>query len=181
MQPITLSRRRRVGAASGLADGFVRPCAGGLLMAGRFFDQWAIGDRVEHSFRRTVTETDNLLFSTMTHNQQSLHFDAELAAKTEYGSILVISTFTFSLLVSVSGNDTTLGTLEVNLGFDKVVSPNPVFVGDTLRAVSEVKGLRDSRSRPQAGIVTFEHRMLNQRDQIVCQCLRAALLHRMPH
>jgi acyl dehydratase len=149
-------------------------------MAGRYFDQWAVGDRVEHSIRRTVTETDNLLFSTMTHSQQPLHFDAELAARTEFGRILVISTFTFALLVSVSGTDTTLGTMQVNLGFDKVVSPNPVFVGDTLRAVSEVKDLRESRSRPLAGIVTFEHRMLNQRDQIVCQCLRAAMLHRTP-
>jgi acyl dehydratase len=149
-------------------------------MAGRYFDQWVIGDRVEHSLRRTVTETDNLLFSTMTHNQQPLHFDAELAAKTEYGRILVISTFTFALLVSVSGSDTTLGTLQVNLSFDKVVSPNPVFIGDTLRAVSEVKDLRESRSRPSAGIATFEHRMLNQRDQVVCQCLRAAMLHRTP-
>jgi acyl dehydratase len=149
-------------------------------MAGRYYDQWAIGDRVEHSLRRTVTDADNLLFSTLTHNQQPLHFDAETAAKTEYRNILVISTFTFSLLVSVSGIDTTLGTLQVNLGFDKVVSPNPVFVGDTLRAVSEVKDLRESRSRPRAGIVTFEHSMFNQRNQVVCQCLRAAILLRTP-
>ena len=149
-------------------------------MAGRYYDQWTIGDRVEHSLRRTVTDADNLLFSTLTHNQQPLHFDAETAAKTEYRRMLVISTFTFSLLVSVSGIDTTLGTLQVNLGFDKVVAPNPVFVGDTLRAVTEVKDLRESRSRPQAGIVTFEHSMFNQRDQVVCRCLRAAILLRTP-
>jgi acyl dehydratase len=149
-------------------------------MAGRYYDQWAIGDRVEHSLRRTVTVADNLLFSTLTHNQQPLHFDAETAANTGYRNMLVISTFTFSLLVSVSGIDTTLGTLQVNLGFDKVVSPTPVFVGDTLRAISEVKELRESRSRPWAGIVTFAHSMFNQRNQVVCQCLRAAILLRTP-
>jgi acyl dehydratase len=149
-------------------------------MPGRYFDQWAVGDKVEHTLRRTVTEVDHLLFSTMTHNQQPLHYDAEAAARTEFGRTLVISTFAFALLVSVSGSDTTLGTMQVNLSFDEVVSPHPVFVGDTLRAETEVKAMRESRSRPGAGIVTFEHRMLNQRDQVVCQCLRAAMLNQSP-
>jgi acyl dehydratase len=149
-------------------------------MAGRYFGQWAIGDRVEHGLRRTVTETDNLLFSCLTQNGQSLAYVAEAEAKTALGRPQVTSCFTFGLLVSVSGNDTTLGTMRANLSFDKVITPNPVFVGDTLRAESEVTDLRASRSRPGAGIVIFQHRMLNQRDLIVCQCLRVAMVDREP-
>lgn len=147
-------------------------------MAGKFFDQWQVGDQIEHEIRRTVTETDNLLFSTMTHNPQPLHIDVEAAKASGFGQILVNSTFTFSLLVGLSVGDTTLGTLVANLGFDKVKTPNPVFIGDTLRARSTVKELRDSKSRPEAGIVTFTHEMLNQRDEIVCVCERSALLNR---
>jgi acyl dehydratase len=149
-------------------------------MAGRYFDEWQVGMRIEHAIRRTVTETDNLLFSTMTHNPQPLHLDVEAARASEFGQILVNSTFTFSLLIGLSVGDTTLGTLVANLGFDKVVTPNPVFIGDTLRAASEVKALRASRSRPDAGIVTFIHEMHNQRDQLVCRCERSALLRRGP-
>ena len=147
-------------------------------MAGRFFDEWAVGDRIEHEIRRTVTETDNLLFSTMTHNPQPLHLDAEAARASEFGRILVNGTFTFALMVGLSVGDTTLGTLVANLGYDKLVHPRPVFIGDTLRAETEVAELKDSRSRPEAGIVTFAHRLLNQRDEVVCQCLRTALLRR---
>ena len=149
-------------------------------MAGRYFDEWSIGDRIAHDIRRTVTETDNLLFSTMTHNPQPLHLDVEAAKASEFGRILVNGTFTFSLMVGLSVGDTTLGTLVANLGYDKLVMPKPVFIGDTLRAETEVKELRDSKSRPDAGIVTFEHRMLNQRDELVCQCLRSALLKKRP-
>ncbi len=145
-------------------------------MAGRFFDQWTIGDRLVHEIRRTVTETDNLLFSTMTHNPQPLHIDAEAARASEFGQILVNGTFTFALMVGLSVGDTTLGTLVANLGYDKLVMPAPVFIGDTLRAETEVVDLRPSRSRPGAGIVTFAHRLLNQRGEVVCQCLRTALL-----
>ena len=145
-------------------------------MAGKFFDEWQVGDRIEHEIRRTVTETDNLLFSTMTHNPQPLHLDLEAAKESGFGQILVNSTFTFSLLVGLSVGDTTLGTLVANLGFTDVVTPKPVFIGDTLRAESEVTELRESKSRPEAGIVTFAHRMLNQRNELVCQCLRSALL-----
>ena len=145
-------------------------------MAGRFFDEWRVGDRIEHELRRTVTETDNLLFSTMTHNPQPLHLDAEAAKASEFGRILVNGTFTFSLMIGVSVGDTTLGTLIANLGYDKTVMPNPVFIGDTLRAETEIVELRESRSRPDAGIVTFRHVMRNQRDQDVCSCLRMALL-----
>ncbi|MEA1082941.1 MaoC family dehydratase [Sphingomonas sp. M6A6_1c] len=147
-------------------------------MAGRSFDAWQVGDRIVHDIRRTVTETDNLLFSTMTHNPQPLHLDAEAARASEFGQILVNGTFTFALMVGLSVGDTTLGTLVANLGYDKLVMPKPVFLGDTLRAETEVVDLKDSRSRPDAGIVTFAHRMLNQRDEIVCQCLRTALLKR---
>ncbi|MEL7189589.1 MAG: MaoC family dehydratase [Pseudomonadota bacterium] len=147
-------------------------------MPGKHFDQWTLGETLDHDIRRTVTETDNLLFSTMTHNPQPLHLDVEAAKESGFGQILVNSTFTFSLLVGLSVGDTTLGTLIANLGFDKVVTPKPVFIGDTLRARSEVTGLRDSKSRPEAGIVSFTHELLNQRDEVVCRCERSALLKR---
>ena len=118
-------------------------------MPGRYFDEWQVGDRVEHSISRTVTETDNLLISTLTHNPQPLHLDHEAAAKTEFGKPLVNSVFTFGLMIGVSVNDTTLGTLVANLGYDKLVFPKPVFVGDTLRSESECIDLRESKSRPE--------------------------------
>ena len=147
-------------------------------MAGKFFDQWQVGERITHDIRRTVTETDNLLFSTMTHNPQPLHLDIEAAKQSGFGQILVNSTFTFSLLVGLSVGDTTLGTLVANLGFNNVVTPKPVFIGDTLRAETEVRELRESASRPEAGIVTFTHELFNQRDEVVCRCERSALLNR---
>ncbi|MHA3795079.1 MaoC family dehydratase [Sphingomonas sp. YL-JM2C] len=147
-------------------------------MAGRWFDEWQVGDSLRHEIRRTVTETDNLLFSTMTHNPQPLHIDLEAAKASEFGQILVNGTFTFALMVGLSVGDTTLGTLVANLGYDKLVMPRPVFIGDTMRAETEVVELRESRSRPDAGIVTFRHRLINQRDEIVCECLRSALLKR---
>ncbi len=150
-------------------------------MAGRYFDEWQVGDRIEHEIRRTVTETDNLLFTTMTHNPQPLHLDAEAAKASEFGRILVNGTFTFALMVGVSVGETTLGTLVANLGYDKVAMPKPVAIGDTLRATSEVIALRESKSRPEAGIVTFAHEMLNQRGEVVCRCERSALLKRRPN
>lgn len=147
-------------------------------MAGRYFDEWQVGDRITHEIRRTVTETDNLLFSTMTHNPQPLHLDVEAAKASGFGQILVNSTFTFALLVGLSVGDTTLGTLVANLGFNNVVTPNPVFIGDTLRAETEVKALRESKSRPEAGLVTFVHELFNQRDEVVCRCERTAMLQK---
>ncbi len=149
-------------------------------MAGRYFDEWQVGDRIVHELRRTVTETDNLLISTLTHNPQPLHLDAEAAGASEFGRILVNGTFTFALMVGISVGDTTLGTLVANLGYDEVRMPSPVFIGDTLRAETEVVALRPSKSRPGQGVVTFRHVMLNQRDEIVCTCLRSALLHAKP-
>lgn len=149
-------------------------------MGGKYFDEWQLGERIEHAIRRTVTETDNLLFSTMTHNPQPLHLDAEAAAASEFGQILVNGTFTFALMVGVSVGDTTLGTLVANLGYDKVVMPAPVFIGDTLRASTEIAELRPSRSRPDAGIVTFRHELHNQRGELVCRCERSALVKKRP-
>ncbi len=149
-------------------------------MAGRYFEDWTVGDRIAHEIRRTVTETDNLLFSTMTHNPQPLHLDVEAAKASEFGRILVNGTFTFSLMIGLSVGDTTLGVLVANLGYDKLVMPSPVFIGDTMRASTEVESVRESRSRPGAGLVTFRHELHNQRDELVCQCLRTALIQRRP-
>src|SRR3954471_1495542 len=116
-------------------------------MAGRTFEQWTIGDHVVHDLRRTVTDADNLLITTLTHNSQPLHLDADYAAGTEFGRIVVNGLFTFALMVGISVADTTLGTLIANLGYDKVTMPKPVFIGDTLRVETEVIALKDSRSR----------------------------------
>ncbi|HEX7813663.1 MaoC family dehydratase [Dyella sp.] len=147
-------------------------------MSGRYFDQWQVGDRIEHAIGRTVTETDNLLFSALTHNPQPLHLDAEYARASEFGRIVVNSTFSFSLMIGLSVIDTTLGTMIANLGYDEVKTPHPVFLGDTLRAQTEVREKRVSRSRPQAGIVVFAHQLTNQRGETVCSCTRTALLHK---
>jgi acyl dehydratase len=149
-------------------------------MPGRYFDEWAVGDRIVHQPSRTVTETDNLLFSAMTHNMQPLHLDAEAAKASEFGRILVNSCFTFSLAVGLSVADTTVGTLVGNLGFDKVVTPRPTFIGDTLTCSSEVVDLRASKSRPDQGIVTFRHELTNQRGEVALSCLRTVLLRKRP-
>ena len=149
-------------------------------MAGRFFDEWQVGDTVAHAVTRTVTETDNVLVSALTHNPQPMHLDHEAAAASEFGQPLVNSIYTFGLMVGVSVSDTTLGTLVANLGYDKLVFPAPVFVGDTLRSESECLTVRVSKSRPDAGIVTWAHRSFNQRGEKVCECTRSALLRRKP-
>ncbi|MCJ8191607.1 MaoC family dehydratase [Sphingomicrobium aestuariivivum] len=147
-------------------------------MSGRYFDQWSVGDIVRHPITRTVTETDNLLITTLTHNPQPLHLDHEVAAKTEFGKPLVNSCFTFSLAVGISVGETTLGTLVANLGYDELKFPRPVFVGDTLQIESECLAVRESKSRPDAGIVTWEHRAFNQRDELVLSFKRSALLRK---
>ena len=149
-------------------------------MPGRYYDEWQVGDTVAHAVTRTVTETDNVLISTLTHNSQPLHLDAEVAAASEFGKPIVNSIFTFGLMIGVGVADTTLGTLVANLGYDKLVFPKPVFVGDTLRSESECIAVRDSKSRPNAGIVTWAHRSFNQRDELVCECTRTALLLKKP-
>ena len=149
-------------------------------MAGRYYDEWQIGDRIEHAIRRTVTETDNILISALTHNPQPMHLDHEAAAASEFGKPLVNSIFTFGLMIGVSVADTTLGTLVANLGYDSLKFPNPVFAGDTLRSETECVALRESQSRPNAGIVTWAHRSFNQRGELVCECTRTALLQKRP-
>jgi acyl dehydratase len=149
-------------------------------MPGRYFDEWRVGDRIAHTVTRTVTETDNVLISALTHNPQPLHLDHEAAAASEFGKPLVNSIYTFGLMVGVSVADTTLGTLVANLGYDKLVFPNPVFAGDTLRSETECLEVRESKSRPNAGIVTWAHRSFNQRGELVCECTRTALLLKTP-
>lgn len=150
-------------------------------MAGLYFEQFQVGQRFVHDIRRTVTETDNVLFTTMTHNPAAIHLDAEYAAhSTEFGRPLVNSVFTLGLMVGISVGDTTLGTTVGNLGWDEVRFPRPVFVGDTLHVVTTVRELRESRSRPANGIVIFEHVAYNQRDELVASCLRSALMLRQP-
>src|SRR3569833_2036295 len=145
-------------------------------MAGRKFGEWKVGDRIDHALRHTVTAEENRALTLMTHNPQPLHLDEAYAATTEFGQIVVNGLFTFALMVGVSVEDTTLGTLVANLGYDKETMPKPVFVGDTLRTETEVTDLRESRSRPNAGIVTFRHRCFNQRDELVCEGYRTALV-----
>ena len=134
----------------------------------------------QHQPGRTVTETDNLLFSALTLNPQPLHLDAEFAAGTPHGRILVNSIFTLGLVVGLSVADTTLGTTLGNLGFDKTTFPNPVFIGDTIRVSTTVLDKRESRSKPDRGIVTFEHRGVNQRGELVCACTRGAMMMKRP-
>ncbi len=145
-------------------------------MPGRYYDEWTLGDKITHQPSRTVTETDNLMFSAMTHNMQPLHLDAEYARASEFGQILVNSTFTFSLAVGLSIADTTVGTLIANLGFDKVVTPKPTFIGDTLTCSTEIMELRESKSRQDCGIVVFRHAMTNQRGEEVLSCQRTVLM-----
>jgi len=147
-------------------------------MAGKYFEELEIGMEFEHQPGRTVTETDNLLFTALTLNPQPLHLDAEFARGTEHGRILVNSIFTLGLIVGLSVGDTTLGTTLGNLGFDKTTFPNPVFIGDTIYARSVVADKRASRSKPDRGIVTFEHRGINQRGELVCSCTRGAMMMR---
>ncbi len=149
-------------------------------MAGKYFEDLEIDRVFEHLPHRTVTETDNLLFTTMTHNPQPLHLDAEFARQTPYGQIIVNSYFTLALVVGLSVGDTTLGTTLGNLGMEKVEFPNPVFVGDTLRVQTRIIDKRASQTKPDRGIVWFRHQGLNQRDELVCDALRKGMMLKRP-
>ncbi len=149
-------------------------------MAGKYFEELEIGSIYQHEPGRTVMEADNLLFTTMSMNPQPLHLDAEFAGKAQFGQILVNSCFTLSVVVGLSVGELTLGTTVGNLGFDEVRFPNPVFIGDTIRVETEITAKRESKSRPQWGIVTFLHRGTNQRDEIVCTCVRNGMMLRQP-
>ncbi len=145
-------------------------------MAGLYFEEFRDEQVFEHALGRTVTEMDNVMFSCLTLNPQPLHLDAEFAAKTEFGKPLVNSIFTLGLMIGMSVADTTLGTTIANLGMREVAFPKPVFHGDTIRARSTVVSRRESKSRPDAGVVEFRHEALNQRGEVVAMCLRAALM-----
>jgi len=149
-------------------------------MAGLFYEQFELGQKFSHDIRRTVTETDNILFTTLTHNPAAIHLDAESAKNSPYGQVIMNSVFTLGLMVGVSVGDTTLGTTVANLGWDEVRFPKPVFVGDTLRGETEVMEKRESKSRPETGIVVFKHTAYNQRDELVASCLRSALMYKTP-
>jgi acyl dehydratase len=149
-------------------------------MPGLYFEEFSEGQVFEHALGRTVTEMDNVLFSTLTMNPQPLHLDAEFAKTTEFGKPIVNSLFTLGLLIGMTVGDTTLGTTIANLGMSKVEFPKPVFHGDTIRARTTVVGKRQSRSRPDAGIVEFEHRATNQHGEVVASCRRSAFMKCRP-
>ena len=147
-------------------------------MAGLHYEEFHIGQEFAHAWTRTVTEMDNVLFTSLTMNVQPLHLDAEFAAKTEFGKPLVNSIFTLGLMVGITVNDTTIGTTVGNLGFSDVKFPKPVFAGDTLRVRTKVLAMREGRSRPDVGIVDFEHTCWNQRDEMVAICRRQAMMRK---
>ena len=149
-------------------------------MAGLYFEEFTVGQVFRHQPGRTVTEADNVLFTTMTMNPQPLHLDAAFAAQTEFGQRLVNSLLTLGIAVGLSVGDTTLGTTVANLGFDKIEFPKPVFHGDTLYVETEIVDKRESRSRPDAGVVFFEHRATNQREELVARIRRAGLMRKKP-
>ncbi|HEY4211713.1 MAG TPA: MaoC family dehydratase [Steroidobacteraceae bacterium] len=149
-------------------------------MPGLYFEQFEVGQRFDHVVRRTVTETDNVLFSTLTMNPAALHLDAEYCKGTPFGERIVNSVFTLGLLVGLSVYDTTYGTTLGNLGWEEVKFPKPVLIGDTLRASTSVIAKRESRSRNDSGVVIFEHRAYNQKDEEVASCRRAALMMKRP-
>ena len=149
-------------------------------MAGLWFEEFSVGQSFEHEIRRTVLESDNMWFSNATCNPAALHIDAEYCKGTEFGRPIVNSLFTLGLVIGLTVQNTTLGTTVANLGMTDVRFPAPVFPGDTVHVRSTVQAVRASQSRPNAGIVTFLHEGLNQRDDIVCLCTRQALMLKRP-
>jgi acyl dehydratase len=149
-------------------------------MAGLYFEEFTVGRVFEHPWTRTVTEMDNVLYSSLTMNVQPLHLDEEFAKQTEFGQRIVNSLFTLGLMIGITVNDTTLGTTIANLGMTDVRFPKPVFHGDTLHVKTKVTNLRESKSRPDAGIVEFQHTAINQRSEIVAECTRQALMKKKP-
>ncbi len=149
-------------------------------MAGLWYEELSVGQLFDHAIRRTVTETDNVLFSAMTHNPAALHLDEDYMKGTDYGTRIVNSCFTLGLMVGISVGDTTLGTAVANLGWDEVRFPAPLFPGDTVHVTTEVIELRESKSRSDAGIVTFLHRAFNQKDVLVASCKRSGLQRKRP-
>ena len=149
-------------------------------VSGRWFEDLPVGFTIDHVTRRTVTETDNVLFTTMTMNPAPMHLDADYASKSEFKQPLVNSMFTLALVVGLSVPELTLGTIVAQVGMGDIRFPAPVFHGDTIRVHTEVVEARESKSRPEAGIVVFEHKAYNQRDELVCVARRTGLMHRRP-
>jgi acyl dehydratase len=149
-------------------------------MAGLYFDQFEMGQVFNHEIRRTVTDMDNMLFSSLTYNPAAIHIDHEYAKATEFGKPLMNSIFTLGLVIGLSIQDTTLGTTIGNLGMTDTTFPKPVFAGDTIRSETKILEKRESKSRPTQGIVTFEHIGLNQRDEVICRTVRTALMMKAP-
>lgn len=149
-------------------------------MPGLYLEEFQPGRLFQHPLRRTVTEADNVLFSTMTLNPQPLHIDFDFCSKTEWGQPLVNSLFTLGLMIGIAVNDTTVGTTVANLGMTDTKFPHPLFHGDTVHVETEVKSVRESKSKPDRGIVEFEHRAYNQHDALVAVCTRQAMMMKRP-
>ena len=149
-------------------------------MPGLFFEEFSVGQMFEHGIRRTISEADNVLFSAMTHNPAPLHLDAEYMKGTEFGERIVNSTLTLAFMIGISVGDTTVGTTVANLGMDEVRFPKALFHGDTIHIQTEVLEVRESKSRPDNGIVVFAHRAFNQKDELVGECKRSALMLKAP-
>lgn len=149
-------------------------------MAGLYYEEFRVGMEFRHALRRTVTEMDNVMFCAMTHNPQPLHLDEEFAKGTEFGQRIVNSLFTLGLVIGVTVTDTTLGTTIGNLGMTDIRFKNPVFHGDTIHVVTRINDKRESKSRPDAGLVVFEHAGYNQREQEIAYVVRTGLMRRRP-
>ncbi len=149
-------------------------------MPGLYFEEFTVGQKFQHAIRRTILDADNVWFSALTHNPAPLHIDAEYMKGTEFGRPIVNSCLTLAFMVGISVGDTTVGTTVANLGWDEVRFPKPLFPGDTIHIETEVLELRDSKSRPDNGIVIFAHRAFNQHDELVGECKRSALMLRVP-
>jgi acyl dehydratase len=149
-------------------------------MRGLYYEEFEVGRTYEHAFRRTITEMDNVMFTSLTMNVQPLHLDEEFAKTTIHGQRLVNSLFTLALVNAYQVPELTMGTTLGNLGYEDVRFPNPVFHGDTLRGQTTILGKRLSKSRTDSGIVFFEHVGYNQRDQVVCTCKRSGLMMLAP-
>ncbi|MBE0694089.1 MAG: MaoC family dehydratase [Aquamicrobium sp.] len=149
-------------------------------MAGLYLEEFTVGQVIRHPLRRTVTESDNVLFSVMTMNPQPLHIDFDYAAKSEWGKPLVNSLFTLGLMIGISVPDTTLGTIVANLGMTETTFPHPLFHGDTVRVETEIVSVRESKSKPDRGVVEMEHRAYNQNGDLVARCLRQTMVQKRP-
>ena len=149
-------------------------------MSGLYYEEFEVGMEFNHALRRTVTEMDNVMFCAMTHNPQPLHLDEEFSKQTEYGQRIVNSLFTLGLVIGVTVAETTLGTTLGNLGMTDIRFVKPVFHGDTIHVVTRIKGMRESKSRPTAGLIVFEHFGFNQRDEEICYCVRTGLMRKRP-